>query len=527
MKTRGAPRAVTVRQIAQLHNFKKYTRLVAGEEGLDRTVAYTTVWESPELASRLEGQEFVFSVGYLARTNPPLALEGFRALTNVVSAMGFKLGPHIDKIPAEFIKIADEKNVPLFEIRADCQFRWLIQSIMAEINLYQASVLMEVNQYFHDLYELAMKDSRDSVFLSQLSERIRALCFFLPSDLQEPIWPQGRTTGKAEDELFQEVHEVFRTVRAVHEEFHQKAWHIYPLTVKDYCLGYLIVHHHPALGDKERLMIRQLQMRLTMKWSERFEDTRRTLLNLWNTLLCNPKGKRESIHRELSRYGVDPEKAFRVLVFAARPGQDEVFRQRAQFTIGSLGRLIPHKVMLWVNPLECVMLCSSTEGRTLPQYISKAKELLASEKSAIFSVGPFVKDLEEIRDSYRMAKNCIRAVCSQYTETESLLYCDDWLFELSQIEGANMLESRLLIKEVLEPLLRYDRDHGNSAFQDTLKAVSQTESLSEAADALHVHENTLRYRVQRMKDLTGLDLFRYKDRAVLERALFCFEINGE
>ena len=59
MKTLGAPQAVTVRQIAQLHNFKKYTRLVAGEEGLDRQVAYTTVWESPELASRLEGQEFV------------------------------------------------------------------------------------------------------------------------------------------------------------------------------------------------------------------------------------------------------------------------------------------------------------------------------------------------------------------------------------------------------------------------------------------------------------------------------------
>lgn len=191
MKTLGAPQAVTVRQIAQLHNFKKYTRLVAGEEGLDRQVAYTTVWESPELASRLEGQEFVFSVGYLARTNPPLALEGFRALTNVVSAMGFKLGPHIDEIPDEFIRIADEKNVPLFEIRADCQFRWLIQSIMAEINLYQASVLMEVNQYFHDLYELAMKDGRDSVLLSQLSERIRALCFLLPPDLQEPICHGG------------------------------------------------------------------------------------------------------------------------------------------------------------------------------------------------------------------------------------------------------------------------------------------------------------------------------------------------
>ncbi|WP_282012628.1 PucR family transcriptional regulator [Pyramidobacter piscolens] len=527
MKTLGAPQAVTVRQIAQLHNFKKYTRLVAGEEGLDRQVAYTTVWESPELASRLEGQEFVFSVGYLARTNPPLALEGFRALTNVVSAMGFKLGPHIDEIPDEFIRIADEKNVPLFEIRADCQFRWLIQSIMAEINLYQASVLMEVNQYFHDLYELAMKDGRDSVLLSQLSERIRALCFLLPPDLQEPIWPQKRQAGRAENTLLQGAHEVFRKACVTQGEFHEPPWHIFPLTGKNYCLGYLVVHHKPALGDKERLMIQQLQMRLTMKWNERFEDTRRTLMSLWNSLLYNPKDKREFISHTLERYGLDAEQAFRVLVFSARPGLDEAFRRGAQFTMGSLGRLIPHKILLWVTPLECVLLCSSTGGQKLPQYMIKAKELLAPDPSAVLSVGPSVRGIEEIRDSYRMAKNCFRAVCSRCDTPESLLYCDDWLFELSQIEGADALESRLLVKKVLEPLLRYDCDHGNTAFQDTLRAMNRTESLSEAAGVLHVHENTLRYRVQRMKDLTGLDLFRYRDRAMLARALFCFEINGK
>lgn len=526
MKTLGTPRAVTVRQIAQLHNFKKYTRIVAGKEGLDRQVAYTTVWESPELARRLEGNEFLFSVGYLARTNPPLALKGFQALTNVVSAMGFKLGPHIDKIPDEFIRIANEKNVPLFEIRTDCQFRWLIQSIMAEVNLYQASVLMEVNQYFHDLYELTMKDSRDSVLLSQLSERIRALCFLLPPDLQKPIWPQKRLTERAENTFLQEIHEIFRKFCVTQGELHEPPWHIFPLTGKNYCLGYLIVHHKPALGDKEHLMIQQLQMRLTMKWNERFEDTRRTMMSLWNSLLYNPKDKSEFIRHTLERYGLNAEQAYRVLVFSARPGRDSAFRREAQFTVGNFGRLIPNKMLLWVTPLECVLLCSSTSEQKLPQYIIQGKELLAHEPSAVLSVGPSVRRIEEIRDSYRMAKNCFCAVC-RCDSPESLLYFDDWLFELSQIQGVDTLESRLLVEKALDPLLQYDHDHSNTVFQDTLRAVSRTENLNEAAGVLHVHENTLRYRMQRINDLTGLDLFRYRDRAILTHALFCFEINGK
>ena len=183
-------------------------------------------------------------------------------------------------------------------------------------------------------------------------------------------------------------------------------------------------------------------------------------------------------------------------------------------------------MLLWVTPLECVLLCSSTSEQKLPQYIIQGKELLAHEPSTVLSVGPSVRRIEEIRDSYRMAKNCFCAVC-RCDSPESLLYFDDWLFELSQIQGVDTLESRLLVEKVLDPLLQYDHDHSNTVFQDTLRAVSRTENLKEAAEVLHVHENTLRYRMQRINDLTGLDLFRYRDWAILTHALFCFEINGK
>ena len=205
----GEPNAVTVRQLMNLHIFKKYMHLVAGEGGLDRLVVHTTVWEAPDLAAQLEGRDFVFSVGYLTSVNPDLARQGFQELADKVSAMGFKVGRHIKNVPEEYIRIANEKNLPLFEIQSSCLFKWIIQSIMAEINLYQASVLMEVDHYFQDLYDTALDDSRDVRILTQFSERIHAPCLLLTADLQTPVWSANFAPHEELDSILEQLRHVF------------------------------------------------------------------------------------------------------------------------------------------------------------------------------------------------------------------------------------------------------------------------------------------------------------------------------
>ncbi|MGW3402435.1 PucR family transcriptional regulator, partial [Streptomyces zhihengii] len=46
-------------------------------------------------------------------------------------------------------------------------------------------------------------------------------------------------------------------------------------------------------------------------------------------------------------------------------------------------------------------------------------------------------------------------------------------------------------------------------------------SWARTAEALHVHVNTVHYRVERIEALTGRDLSRLDDRADLRAALLC------
>ncbi|MCD2195715.1 helix-turn-helix domain-containing protein [Actinomycetospora endophytica] len=83
------------------------------------------------------------------------------------------------------------------------------------------------------------------------------------------------------------------------------------------------------------------------------------------------------------------------------------------------------------------------------------------------------------------------------------------------------------IEDVTGPLVAYDRDNDGSLVR-TLRAFFDADcSQRAAAEKLFVHHKTLRYRLERIKQLTGLDLSRHDDRMRADVALRLLQLNGE
>jgi sugar diacid utilization regulator/putative methionine-R-sulfoxide reductase with GAF domain len=82
------------------------------------------------------------------------------------------------------------------------------------------------------------------------------------------------------------------------------------------------------------------------------------------------------------------------------------------------------------------------------------------------------------------------------------------------------------IEEVTGPLLAYDRENDGSLIR-TLRAFFDSDcSQRVAAERLFIHHKTLRYRLERIKQLTGLDLSRHEDRMRADFALRLLQVNG-
>ncbi|MEY9871592.1 hypothetical protein ABH931_001065 [Streptacidiphilus sp. MAP12-33] len=76
-------------------------------------------------------------------------------------------------------------------------------------------------------------------------------------------------------------------------------------------------------------------------------------------------------------------------------------------------------------------------------------------------------------------------------------------------------------ERLLGPLLAHDRVNAVSLLHTLAVFLELDGSWSRAARTLHVHVNTVHYRVRRIEELTGRNLARLEDRADLRAALLC------
>ena len=139
-------------------------------------------------------------------------------------------------------------------------------------------------------------------------------------------------------------------------------------------------------------------------------------------------------------------------------------------------------------------------------------------------MGELRESPEQVIESYREAESALQ-VGQRLRDAEdpddrihafSALGVQRLLFALSQ-ENPETL--RAFEENTIGSLTTYDDRHGTGLFK-TLKAyVECNGNAAEVAELLHVHKHTVRYRLRRVTELTGLDVTKFEDAAQLYLAV--------
>jgi purine catabolism regulator len=125
---------------------------------------------------------------------------------------------------------------------------------------------------------------------------------------------------------------------------------------------------------------------------------------------------------------------------------------------------------------------------------------------------------EELPRLYREAQQALD-VGTRITRYGNIVaYRDLGIYRLLLQIGDERHLSRF-VEETLGPLIRYDAAHKLGLVQTLSVFLNQRESLKQAARRLHVHANTVTYRLQRIEQLIPLDLSNPDDRLVAHVAV--------
>lgn len=194
-------------------------------------------------------------------------------------------------------------------------------------------------------------------------------------------------------------------------------------------------------------------------------------------------------------------------------------RQEGQITLHSQIYSIVEKVILASDPKS--MVVATKEGFTVllaadrrldepavralgERVVSTVAESLAPMTVSV-GIGGMCRDLRDVRSSFNEATRALEMAALLRKRGSVISFSDLGIFSVLLRQGKPD-ELREFADRYVAPLALYDQRHGGGLLRTLETYLHRNYSLTDTAQELFLHPNTVKYRLQKIEDICGVDL---------------------
>ncbi len=474
------------------------TRLVAGEAGLNRPVRWArSSGHNLPLFPGLSAEELALLDLKAARVfNPSLSLARVvRALAEVpVSALATY--PPVD---ATARARADEVGIPLFELPPESDLQRVARAVIRLVSDPEAQ-----------------EEARGGELLSRLTRKVAE-----GRGVKGVLADLARLTGhKAELRLFDGT--VFteappgRSLSASQREERVEA----PVHVGERQVGVLgLVDCTENLDHFSRLAAAQGAAALAMELAklQAVTEAQQALqADLLDVILAN-EGE-EVVRARARTLGYELEGTHVVLV-AEAPGHEFEHLSLWGRRVVDLTQRRGWSVLAMPRDHRLVLFAGTQADRFagLESWLEEVRSTW-SGGALTLGVGEPAAGLSGLKQSLAQAEDARALGTRLFGHGRTYRYSELGLYQLFRhLQGHP--EVTAFYERTLAPLVTYDAEHGTNLVETLDVLLARGGNVSRAAQALHVHRNSLIYRVERIREICGLDPLDPDDAFTLRLAL--------
>lgn len=217
-------------------------------------------------------------------------------------------------------------------------------------------------------------------------------------------------------------------------------------------------------------------------------------------LLKNPKENVQQIEDRLTSLGYDLKEY--LYLIAIPPNSYHLSSTRLDVITNHLRTILTGSIYA-IYEDSIVFLITEKRYCGLSEYeLSRLTEFLQSNQLRA-GISNF---FEHLLDAPRFYKQALQAVslAAKLKETDSLCrYSDYYMYEMLELYEKNDTEIRFLIHPGLMQLYEYDQEKNSDLLHTLKEYLEYPGQPSKVAANLHVHKNTLLYRMGKIKEITG------------------------
>lgn len=531
--------------------FPRGTVLKAGEKGLNKQVTWARTLRTRVPAfDALEGGEVaLLSTRSISLLDEQLTLSYvIRSLAGLsVSAMAVE-----GEIDWAAVETAEELCLPLFHLPAGTNLRVVEKSVISLIVNRQAELQHRGTQIYRELAQLALEDRglpAIALRLSQIAGKIviiededfRVICIGGAEALPDrERLPEMLLSGRALPRWIGTVALTSTSPPVLLLPCGESEYSrfVSPIIVREVVAGYVsIMAPHAELEEIDRVATSRSAAVCAMEMSKHLaimETENRLRGGIVDDLLAGSIDDEPTMIARAKQLGHDITLPHAVVVVATeRPdgasmdgweaGQQRAARilerriERA-FTRNGLHPLCRPR---GTKTVVLVPLPSDKAEKALKTLVEEAhRELTDSHLMALVSigVGRLYSDINDLKKAYREAEQALLVGQKLYGKGHWTLFGDLGIYRLFfHLKGTPELAD--LNEETIAKIAAYDQKHDSELLKTLETFFHCLGNLSRTAETLYLHRNTLIYRMERIQEITGLDLDDAESRLCLQVAL--------
>jgi hypothetical protein len=261
---------------------------------------------------------------------------------------------------------------------------------------------------------------------------------------------------------------------------------------------------------------------------------------LIDSLLAGGPNTVEEKHRLAAHLGYRNDLIYRCLVIpviayragAMNPVSEQsrlAIRRRMYESVRRLLSVHAPSAIIAMRRDEILVLAVESDGEPFHQGARNLADTLVGRlrnsfphSSPVVGIGGDCRRLDDIAHSYEQARHAARAASSLGRADRAVSFEELGILRLL-LQVPELRELNKFADDVFGRLLQYDREKGAGFLRTLSTYLKSNGSLQAAGKSLHLHPNSIAYRLGRIRDLTGLDLDRYDDRLLVQVALAIVE----
>lgn len=505
--------SLSVEEILNLPTLEGY-KILAGAAGLNKRCKHMTILETPSGINWLEGGEFLVTAGYAFLHNDEFKKNMMiDANKKGVAAIAIKENRYFGEISSELIEQANKYEIPLILIPYGVVYTRTISSFYNMLFYRKNEYILKLNDIYEKLLDLSFENKDIDGIVYSLSNLSNANVFLFDKQLNiisSNIINEDSYNKLSEFEPFNKggTH-ILKDIRRylVNYEINGSFISIYPIVRDENKIAYLYIVNDAELDKLTQISIEYgisiISMKLERDSATRFAQTRfnKTLVEI----MLNNKELPDEFYQNVERdLGWDYEGYVVGLCIRIHSMKDQNFEESKHDIYNILDSLIPNSNYLSTDKKSDVFVFIKIDSEDYLENI-------------INNLHNYLKDYEErfkislgVANPYSGIKNIEKLYNEAYL---AVLFSNQDIIFFNTLDTIKLLYPLKEDKEIqnyygrtIKKLERYDEEHGTNLVETLEIYLKYNFKKTIVSNKLFIHVETLRYRLNRIEEITGYSL---------------------